>query len=194
MNNSTDLSDDFANVARAHKQKETALNYGIIASLGTCALVTAQLFMPSHVIVDAVIALGMATIVDANIDRIKNRNHIKRVETSFVKAHGNSYEKLWVRDLNEEEKSARKKNRMVSALTLSSIASAFVVGINVAPEFKSIMLPAFAVAAFLLYTKNTKKGSAAIDETVKNRRTLVEQIHHRRSVDEATLSSQTPSL
>lgn len=188
MTHSSDCSEDFKNVTHAHRQKETALNYAVIACLGTCVLMSAKSFMSPHIIFDAAIALGLATIVDASIDRIKNRKRIQDVETSFVTAHGNSYEKLWVRDLNEQEKSARRKNRIVSAITLSSIASACVVSINVAPEFKSIMLPAFAVAGSLLHGKTTKKVSAKIDEAVANRRTLVEQIHQRRSTDEPTPS------
>lgn len=194
MTHAHNCSDNFKNVARAHRQKETVLNYGVVASLGTCALVVAQSFVSSHIILDAAIALGLATIVDSSIDRVKNRKHIKDVETSFVNTHGNPYEKLWVRDLNEQEKVARRKNRIVSAITLSSIASAFVISMNVLPEFKSVMMPAFAVAGFLLHGRNTKNISANIDETVAQRRTLVEQIHQRRSVDEPTSSLSAPGL
>lgn len=194
MNHFNDCGEDFANVTRAHRQKETVLNYGVIASLGTCALVTAQFFMSSHALLNAVIALGMATIVDANVDRIKNRRHIQKVETSFVGAHGTSYEKLWIRDLNEQEKAGRKKNLMVSTLTLSSIASALIVAINVVPEFRTVMMPAFIVGGLWLHAKTTKKASTNVDEIVKNRRTLVEQIHHRRSVDEPTVPAPSPNV
>ncbi len=194
MTHVNNCSDDFKNVTRAHRQKETALNYGVAASLGTCSLVVAQSWISSHIILEAAIALGMATIVDSSIDRVKNRKHIQDAETSFINTHGNPYEKLWVRDLNEQEKAARRKNRIVSAITLSSIASAFVVSMNVLPDLKSVMMPAFVVAGFLLHGRNTKNISANIDETVSQRRTLVEQIHQRRNADEPTPTPSAPAF
>lgn len=175
---------DIANVTRNRNRYENALIYGAVASVGTCVLVAAQAFMSSHVILDVAVSLGFATIVDAQMDRFKTRKKIQKSETHFVNEHGNCYEKIWVGNLNDQEKALRKKNRIVSTVSLSSILSAFIVTTAFVPQINSVMIPAFVVVGLLVHNKATKKTFGALDDIVAHRRTLVEHIHLRRTTGE----------
>lgn len=183
------VSHDIENVTRSRNRYENALTYGAVASIGSCVLVGAQAFMSSNVVLDVAVALGFATIVDAQTDRIKMRKKIQQSETHFVNEHGNSYEKIWVEDLNAQEKTARKKNRIISTVSLSSIVSAFIVTTAFVPQINSVMIPAFAVVGLLVHNKATKKTSSALNDIVSQRRTLVEQIHMRRTTEENSIPS-----
>lgn len=181
------VSHDIENLTRSRNRYENALTYGAVASIGSCVLVAAQAFMSSNVVLDVAVALGFATIVDAQTDRIKMRKKIQQNETSFVSEHGNSYEKIWVEDLNAQEKTARKKNRVAFTVSLSSIVSAFIVTTAIVPHINSVMIPAFAVAGLLVHNKVTKKTSSMLSDIVSQRRTLVEQIHQRRTTEENSI-------
>lgn len=180
---------DIENVTRNRNRYENALSYGAVASIGTCVLVAAQAFMSSYVILDVAVSLGLATIVDAQMDRLKTRKKIQQSETHFVNEHGNSYEKIWVGNLNDQEKALRKKNRIISTVSLSSIVSAFIVTTAFVPQINSVMIPAFAVVGLLVHNKATKKTSSALNDSVAQRRTLVEQIHLRRTTEDHSIPS-----
>lgn len=176
------LSDDYTNVTQLRKRQATASNYTLVANLGTFALVACQNFASMSSPVFAIgISLGLATMVDAQIDRLRANNATATRETQFVQQHGKHGEAVWVEQLTQQERSAVKKFRIATALSVSSVIAGFVVGMECAPHLKSFLMPATIIVGLFVSMKATKKSEQHLKEVREQRLTLVDQIHQRRT-------------
>lgn len=164
-------------------RQETALNYALVANLGTCGMVVLQsaLSTPSPWL-SAGISLGLATLVDAQIDRVKSRKHSIQSQTQFIQTYGTEYEAVWADELSNQERTAVQKYRMRTASVVGAAIGGFVVAVPFAPHFNGVLMTAALVLSFIAHKKATKHSEAQMEEATCNRKTLVEEIHQRRTV------------
>lgn len=176
------IAADFNAIVDLRARKETVLNYALVATLGTCGMVVLQsvLSTPSPLL-GVGVSIGLAAVVDAQLERMKTAKKTIHSQTQFVKQYGNEYEAIWAKDLADQEHGAVKKYRMMTAGVVAAAIGGFVVALPYAPHFKGVLMTAVVALSFIVHKKATKNSDRHMEDATRQRQMLVDQIYHRRT-------------
>lgn len=173
----------FKAIGDLRARQETALNYALVANLGTCGMVALQSALStSSPLLSVGISLGLAALVDAQMDRSKIRKQTIQSQTEFVKEYGTTHEAAWADELSNQERAAVQKYCVVTAGVVGAAIGGFVVALPFAQHFNGVLMTAALVLSFIAHKKASKHSESQMDEAKRNRTTLVEEIYQRRTI------------
>lgn len=171
----------YANITTLRTQQERNLNYGVIANLGTMALILSGSFISLPIIMGTATTVGVAAIFDSQWRRAQFNKKVRQAETQFVQIHGNSQERETVQHISDEEKKRVKIYTLKSGLALGGVLAGFLAAHNLLPDASSVMMTVTAIVAsgVALNVPGVKKEEKIIDRLRKQRAEVADRLSTR---------------
>jgi len=171
----------YANITTLRTQQERNLNYGVIANLGTMALILSGSFISLPIIMGTATTVGVAAIFDSQWRRAQFNKKVRQAETQFVQIHGNSQERETVQHISDEEKKRVKIYTLKSGLALGGVLAGFLAAHNLLPDASSVMMTVTAIvaSAVVLNVPGVKKEEKIIDRLRKQRAEVADRLSAR---------------